>query len=135
MCPAGTQQVIFMNISEENDLTEGDRKRIFITKMICNDNEGTQNNTEKSETNHEKPLEKAPVSNDTPETDQLFVPQSLFRANLDSYTCGVKWSPLGDRVAVATERRVHVFNDVLAGESSSISIKHAEGCHHLEFQI
>ena len=103
--------------------------------MISNHKEGIQIVTEdeESEKNNGKILEQSPAPEpETCETNQLFVPESLFRANLDSYTCGVKWSPLGDRVAVATERRVHVFNDVLAGESSSISIKHAEGCHHLE---
>ena len=115
-----------MNISEENNLTEVLRKRIFITKMICNHKEGIQIETEESEES-EKILEQSPAPEpETCETNQLFVPESLFRANLDSYTCGVKWNPLGDRIAVATERRIHVFHDVLAGENSSMTIKHAE---------
>ena len=102
--------------------------------MICNDKERILIKTEESEKNPGKTLEESPVP-DTREINQLFVPESLFRANLDSYTCGVKWSPLGERCAVATERRVHVFNDVLAGDSSSISIKHAEVCYHFEFSL
>ena len=92
--------------------------------MICNETERIQITTEESENNCVKTLGQSPAS-ETRDINQLFVPESLFRANLESYTCGVKWSPLG-RCAVATERRVHVFNDVLAGETSSISIKHAE---------
>ena len=93
-------------------------------KMICNETERVQ--TEESE----KILRQSPEISET--CEELFVPESLFRANLDSYTCGVKWSPQGEKVAVATETRVHVFSEVLAGETRSISIKHAEGCHHLE---
>ena len=119
-----------MNISEENNLTEVVRKRIFITKMICNHKEGIQIETEESEESEKSSgqiLEQSPAPEpETCGTNQLFVPESLFRANLDSYTCGVKWNPLGDRIAVATERRIHVFHDVLAGENSSMTIKHAE---------
>ena len=95
-----------------------------MTKMISTENERIQMTSEESEITPEKTLlEQSPAS----ETDdQLFVPESLFRANLESYTCGVRWSPQGERLAVATERRVHVFNDALAGQTSSISIKHAE---------
>ena len=96
-----------------------------MRKMICNEKETIHITADESENNH---LGQSPAS-ETREIDQLFVPESLFRANLDSYSCGVKWSPLG-RCAVATERRVHVFNDILAGETSSISIKHAEVGHH-----
>ena len=104
--------------------------------MICNDKERILIKTEESEKTPGKTLEQSPYPvPDTREINELFVPESLFRANLDSYTCGVKWSSLGDRFAVATERRVHVFNDVLAGDSSSVSIKHAEGCYHLEFSL
>ena len=92
--------------------------------MICTENERIQMTTEESDINPEKTLEQSPEVSEP--GDQLFVPESLFRANLESYTCGVKWSPQGDRLAVATERRVHVFHDVLAAETSSISIKHAE---------
>ena len=96
-----------------------------MRKMICNEQETIHITADESEINH---IGQSPAS-ETREIDQLFVPESLFRANLDSYSCGVKWSPLG-RCAVATERRVHVFNDILAGETSSISIKHAEVSHH-----
>ena len=63
------------------------------------------------------------------DTGELFVPEPISRASLDTYTCGVSWSHYGDSCAVATDTRVHIFPDVQdgdVGERSSVSIKQAE---------
>jgi len=63
---------------------------------------------------------------DGSDSAQLFVPECLFRAPLDSYTCGVRWSPQGETCAVATETRVHVFSQFDGERSARSSVKQAE---------
>ena len=66
-------------------------------------------------------------------TETLFVPEPVYSASLDTFTCGVSWSPAGDSCAVATHTRLHVFAGVGGGQDlsevsrrPSASVKQAE---------
>ena len=58
-------------------------------------------------------------------TENLFVPEPVYSASLDTFTCGVSWSPAGDSCAVATQTRLHVF----AGVGGAVLLQPGECLH------